>query len=188
MGEAQRRQAGRRVGLVAEAVPRLLGRGAVVSQTVGLDHQSELGPVEVDLEAGHETAGLRQRQPGGIYNGQEPPLELGVGEPEGPPVEGPLEDPEAGTAPQLGERLPQIVGRDQVEPVSLVDGRLELPAGETGGEIDERGCGAADRDAVAAGQLLGIEIASMSNDAVTASPGSAGDGDLDPDWRRSDLP
>ena len=51
VGEAQRGQAARRVGLVADAVPRLRGGGPVVAQAIGLDDQPEIRPVEVHLEA-----------------------------------------------------------------------------------------------------------------------------------------
>ena len=49
--EPQRRQSGRGVRLIAPAVVALLRRRAVVAQTVGLDDESELGPVEVDAES-----------------------------------------------------------------------------------------------------------------------------------------
>ncbi len=49
VGEAERRRGG--MGLVAEAVLRLLRRGAVVAQAVRFDDEAEGRPVEVDLEA-----------------------------------------------------------------------------------------------------------------------------------------
>jgi hypothetical protein len=51
VGEAQLRQADGGVGVVAAAVGRLLGRRAVIAQAVGLDHQPEHRPVEVDFVA-----------------------------------------------------------------------------------------------------------------------------------------
>jgi hypothetical protein len=62
--EAQAREPGGGVRLVAQAVARLLGGGAVVAQTVALDNQPQLRPVEVHLEAVHDLPGERQRQPG----------------------------------------------------------------------------------------------------------------------------
>ena len=67
VGEAQRSEAGGSVGLVAEGVAGLGGGGAVVAPAVGLDHQAEVRPVEVDLEAVDHRFGQRRREarPGG---------------------------------------------------------------------------------------------------------------------------
>lgn len=48
VGEAQGREAGGSVGLVAQMVPSLLGGSAVVAQAVGLDNQPQIRPKEVD--------------------------------------------------------------------------------------------------------------------------------------------
>ena len=61
VGEAQRGQPGGGVSLVAPPVAHLLGDRAVVAQAVGLDHESKLGPVEVDLETVQPGAGVGQR-------------------------------------------------------------------------------------------------------------------------------
>ena len=84
--EAKRRESSGGVRLVPQAVPRLLGRRAVIAQAIGLDHQAEVGPVEVDLEA-IDAAGLRLRESGPPGEWQEASLELRVGEHERPPVE-----------------------------------------------------------------------------------------------------
>jgi hypothetical protein len=47
--EAKRRQAGCRVRLVADPIPRLLRGRAVVAQAVRFDDEPEIRPVEVDL-------------------------------------------------------------------------------------------------------------------------------------------
>ena len=60
VGEAQGAQAGADVVLVAADVRGLLGRGAVVAEAVGLDHQAEFRPEEVDAIAAE--AFLRRRQ------------------------------------------------------------------------------------------------------------------------------
>lgn len=60
VGEPQRRQASRRVGLIATPVARLLGGRAVVAQPVGLDDQAEVRPEEVDSEV--VEVSLRQRR------------------------------------------------------------------------------------------------------------------------------
>jgi hypothetical protein len=51
VGEAQRREPGGGVHLVAHVIARLLGRSAMVEQAVSLDNQSQVWPKEVDLEA-----------------------------------------------------------------------------------------------------------------------------------------
>ena len=96
VGEAQRRQPGGGVRLVAHAIACLLGGGAVVAQAVGLDHQAEVGPEEVDLEPVQALARQRQRQAGLLDQRQEAPLELGVGEAEGAPVEQRPQPPDPG--------------------------------------------------------------------------------------------
>jgi len=65
-GEAQRRQTGSGVGLIAQAVPRLLGTGAVVAKAVGLHDEAEARPVEVDAIAVDHLAGQGRRQPGAL--------------------------------------------------------------------------------------------------------------------------
>jgi hypothetical protein len=87
VGETQRCQSRSRVDLIATPVGCLLGWGAVVAEAVGFDYQPELGPVEVDLAAVHPCACLGQVQACPPGQGQETPLELRVGEPEGVPVQ-----------------------------------------------------------------------------------------------------
>ena len=60
----ERRQSGGGVRLVAQAVPGLLGRRAMVSQAVGLDDQPEIGPVEIDLVAVESLLRLGSRKTG----------------------------------------------------------------------------------------------------------------------------
>lgn len=75
------------VCLVPAPVPGLLGRRAMVSEAVRLDHEGEIGPVEVDLEASHVLPGLGSREPCSERDRQEAPLEVGVGERERTAVE-----------------------------------------------------------------------------------------------------
>jgi hypothetical protein len=63
VGEAQRRQAGGGVGLIAQAIACLLTRRAVIPKSVGLDDQSEIRPVKVDFEAVQLATRLRERKP-----------------------------------------------------------------------------------------------------------------------------
>jgi hypothetical protein len=62
--EPELRQTGRSVHLIATAVTRLLARRAVIAEPVCLDHQSKLGPEEVDLEPVHQASGRRLWQAG----------------------------------------------------------------------------------------------------------------------------
>jgi hypothetical protein len=59
----------------------------VIAQAVGLDHQAEFGPVEVDLEAVDPFAGSRLAESGGPHDRQELALEIGRCEDEGVAVE-----------------------------------------------------------------------------------------------------
>jgi hypothetical protein len=86
VGKAKGSEAGGGVGLIAEGISGLSGGGAVVAPTIGLDHQAELRPVEVDLEAVDHLLGQRRRQTG--LRGERPKqdFELSVGEAEGPTI------------------------------------------------------------------------------------------------------
>jgi hypothetical protein len=83
VGEAQRRETGGGLRLVAESVSRLRRSGAVVAQPVRFHDEAQLGPKEVDLETayglpcqGHWKAGVANKP-------KEAPFELGVREREG---------------------------------------------------------------------------------------------------------
>ena len=62
--------------MVAAVVARLLGGSAVVAEPVGLDDETEVGPVEVDFESVEAHSGDRQRQVGVAQQSQEAALEL----------------------------------------------------------------------------------------------------------------
>jgi hypothetical protein len=61
--------------LVPAQVHRLLGRGPVVAKAVGLDHEAEVGPEEVDSMATEPTLRRRNRQPAVADDLKEAPLE-----------------------------------------------------------------------------------------------------------------
>jgi len=105
MGEAERRETGGGVGLVADSVPELLDGRAVVAQAVGLDHQTEVWPVEVDLEPVHPLACEGRGQTRAFGDGEEEALEVRVGEGEGLTVEDGGEEADARDAREL------VVGR-----------------------------------------------------------------------------
>ncbi len=98
VGEAQGRQTCSLMFLVTPAVAALLVRGAVVTETVGLDNQPQVGPVEVDPIAVDALLSQRLRKVGGARDWQEVALQLGVGEREGGLVEERAEVDDAGLA------------------------------------------------------------------------------------------
>lgn len=59
----------------------------MVSKPVGLDHEAECRPVEVDAVPLPSDLGFRERQAAGANDPQEAPLELGVGQAKGVAVE-----------------------------------------------------------------------------------------------------
>ncbi len=168
VGEAQRRQAGRRVGLIATPVARLLGGRAVVAQPVGLDDQAELRPEEVDSEAVEVSLRQRRGQTGAPGDRQEAPLELGLGEGEGVALEQAPERGRAALGPAAGERRAQSLRIDEVEPVRLVDESLELARGQAGGEVQHGADRTGDTDAVE-----GREVGLGERAAVEADAGAA---------------
>ena len=151
VGESERRQAGGGVGLVPPAVGRLLSGRPVERAAVGLDHDAVVGCEEVDLVSVHVDAGQQVREARAARDRQEVALELRAGEREGPPVDDQLELGE--TRPPRGglELGSQRFELDEFAQVGLVEGRFDLVAGKAGGEVDERGGGCRDRDAVVSG-------------------------------------
>lgn len=81
MRETELGKTGGGVGLVAEPVPRLLSGGAVIAETIGLDHQAEIGPVEVDFEAVYPRPCQRRRQASLTSQRKEAAFELLLGTP-----------------------------------------------------------------------------------------------------------
>src|SRR6266540_2265792 len=91
VGEPQRSQSRRRVGLVTETIFQLLLRRSVVAKAVGFHDEDEVGPKEVD----HEYVDVLLRQwrgePGTCGDRQEVALQLGIGEYERAAIENGLE-------------------------------------------------------------------------------------------------
>ena len=51
MGETERCEPGGEMGLISSVIPRLLGRSAVIAESIGLDHEPQGRPEEVDPKA-----------------------------------------------------------------------------------------------------------------------------------------
>jgi hypothetical protein len=137
VGEPKGGQAGRGVDLIAAPVARLLRRRPVITQSVGLDDQSKLGPEEVDADAVDHSAGLRQRQSSRPDESKETPLELGIGQAEGPAIEQAPERWNPALAGHLRERCSQSLRVNQIALVRLIDGSLECSLAENCGEIQQ---------------------------------------------------
>jgi len=155
--ETELSKAGSRVGLIAEPIPRLLGGGAVIVETIGLDDQGEVGPVEVDFEVVHPLPGQWNRQASLPGQREEPPFELLLGQPKGPPVEDVAEPGDAGFPLASIERLTQLWRMDEVVLVRLVDRTLDSPPVEAKRLVDEGLDRSGDRDVVTAGGVA-LEI------------------------------
>jgi hypothetical protein len=74
------------VRLVAETIASLLGGRSVVPETVGFDHKSQIGPIEVDRESVEPRPGQRLIKTSARRDWEKSPFELGVGEDEGAAV------------------------------------------------------------------------------------------------------
>jgi hypothetical protein len=178
--EAQRGQSRDGVGLITPPVLRLLGRRPVVAQPVGLDHQAELRPVEVNAKAIQLDLGQRRRQAGASGKRQEKTLESGVGQGEGLSVEQVAQMTAAGPARAPLDRCPQILRVDQVESVSLVDGELELIPADAGGEVDQRPDRIGDGDPIHDGVTRRVEpLLPMDADGRPSAADRAGDDHID---------
>jgi hypothetical protein len=97
------------VRLVADEVLRLLGRGAVIAEAVGLHDEAEVGPVEVDFEAVDRCLGVRLRQAGSARDRDEEAFEFRGGEDEGRRVEEVAQRLESPSAGPLVDLAPQPI-------------------------------------------------------------------------------
>ncbi|HEU4739615.1 MAG TPA: hypothetical protein VFS54_11145 [Solirubrobacterales bacterium] len=145
------------MGLVAEPVASLLGRRSVVAQPIGLDHQAQVRPVEVDFEFVHPLAGERHRQAGLGGQRHKAPFQFLLGEPKSPPVED-LAEP--GNARLTGPRVESAANPGRVGKVvfvSLVDHPLDIGAVEPKRHVDQGLDGRGDRDAELASHIT-VEV------------------------------
>jgi hypothetical protein len=83
MGKAKWREPSGEMSLISSMVARLLGRGAVIAQPVGLNHESQVRPEEIDPKAVQALACEREWQANLGHERQEEPLQVRVGEAEG---------------------------------------------------------------------------------------------------------
>src|SRR3982750_968090 len=137
MGETERGQAGRGVGLRAEGVAGLGGRGAVIAPAVGLNNEAQVRPEEVDLELVDHVFGQRGRQPRGGSERTKEPFQLVVRKAEGVLVEDVTEEAYARLARVLLKFPAQRVGVDHPELVRLVDRALQRLRPRNGGKVEE---------------------------------------------------
>lgn len=106
--------------MVARDVDRLLGGGAVIGEAVGLDHQPEFGPEEIDQVPAKALLRARLGKTGGDGDREEAALELGLRPAERLRVEQAARPGTAGRRDGV-EGDSQPVGCDQAKMVGLVD-------------------------------------------------------------------
>lgn len=109
----------------------------MVAEAIGLDDQAEIGPVEVDFDAGDDLFAQGLRKAGRSGDGTEKDLQVGIREEKGVPVEKPAQATHAGLPGKAGEAFPQFLSVDQVALVGLVDGSLEPSRLELNRQVDE---------------------------------------------------
>lgn len=136
MAEAERPQARGRALVIAAQVFALLGGRAVVGQAVGLHNQVQLGPEEVHAAGCRAVLAGGPPKAGPSRDGQEEPLQFGVGEDVGVAVEGALHDRNAGAAGYLLYGVAERLGVGQAELVGFADGAVEVFGSEAGCQVD----------------------------------------------------
>lgn len=169
MRKAQLRHPGCGVRLIAQAVPSLLGRGAVVAQSIGLDDEGEAGPVKIDLEPVDPLFRQRQRQPRLLGQRQKAPFQLISRQPERAPVEHRAQRPDARLAAMRFERSAQRGRVDQIKPICLVDGSLDQTALPGRGKIYQGPNDPGHRDALVFGDIA-IRQRRAAVDPQTGTP------------------
>jgi hypothetical protein len=87
VGEAKWPASREPVRVVPGVVAILLRRRPVVAQAVGLDHEAQFGPDEIDAVSVEHALGLRNGQARPPYEAEKAPLQLAVGQAEGAAVE-----------------------------------------------------------------------------------------------------
>ncbi|HEY2334403.1 MAG TPA: hypothetical protein VGH58_05305 [Solirubrobacterales bacterium] len=149
VSETERGEAGGEMGLVAKTIAGLLSRCAVIAKPIGLDHETQIRPVEVDPEAIHVLPGARQRQSRIGYKRQKAPLQLGVGHPERTAAEDLSHARDPWSAWVVVQRKCQCFRIDEIDPICLIDCPLKPGVAERSSEIDERQDRYHEGDAVA---------------------------------------
>ena len=167
--EAERRQTGGHMRLITEAIARLLRRRAVISKTVGLYDQTQIGPEEVDPEPVHLLARQRYWQARRRSERDEQALELRVGEAEGVAIKQLAQPRHTALAAKRIERAPQRLRIDQSLFVRLVDRTLETDGVQLRGQIEESPDRARHRYSVTRIEILGPQ----GSAAMNANPGLA---------------
>jgi hypothetical protein len=146
--EAQADEPRRDVLLVTPQILRLLLRRAVIGESVGLDDQPQLRPVEVDLVTVDDLPRQRARKPGPQGDRNERTLQAGPREAEGADIEDLPQRLLARPRRHLVEARAQPLRIGEALDVGLVDDRLDLVARADRREVDDRAFRRGDRDAV----------------------------------------
>lgn len=125
--EAQSGESSCGMDLITQSVARLGRRGAVIVPTVSLDHEAEIRPIEVDLEAVDRLFCRRQLESRCESDWDEEALQLGVGEQEGVAIEQAAEGAYAGLTRVVLQTVTECLRVDQSTLIGLVDRSLQPP-------------------------------------------------------------
>ncbi|HEX6781688.1 MAG TPA: hypothetical protein VF125_06605 [Solirubrobacterales bacterium] len=142
----------------------------MVAEAVGLDHQPEVRPVEVDFELVDDLAGERDRKAGLGGKGEKATFELLLGEAKGAPVEDPAERGDTRLAGSLVERVAKFGRVREVVLVRLVDRPLDPPPVEAQGEVDKGLDRGGDGDAVLNRRVTFPQRRTLVNSKPWATP------------------
>ena len=143
---------------------------------VGLYHQAQLRPVEIDLESVDVDARERPRKTGLQREPDEGALKPGAREGEDAAVDRALHLREARARRHVLEGISQGIDLDHVEQVRLVDQVLDLGGREACREVHDRGRGGGDRDAAVGGDLECVAAVELY--ASVAAGDVSGHGDV----------
>lgn len=183
VGKAERGEAGSSVELIAQGIASLGRRGAVVAPAVGLHHQAEVRPVEINLEAIDLLLGERRGETGLIGDRSEQDFELSIGEKEGVAVEQGAKRSHARVCGVGVDREPQRLGIDPIPLVRLIDRSLELPRSQLSREVQQRPSRNRDGDRAKRSDIIGAKPAPDSDVKTRpAQVGMAAHRDVDARW------
>jgi hypothetical protein len=130
----------------------------VISEAVRLDHETELGPVEVDFVSVDYLFAAWHRHPGGGRDRPEEDLEIRIGEPEHLSIKHLSQGSYTGLSGEVGQIRSQFLRIDHVALVGIVDGSLERQRTELGSQVDESASRRRQRDSVPQDDLVDREV------------------------------
>ncbi len=167
------------MGLIANAIARLLRGRAVIAEPVRLYDKPKIGPEEVDFEAVQTLLCQRQGQACLANLWQEPTLQIRVRQPERPPIKQLAESSHPALTAVGHERRTQCFGIDQIKAISLVDRSLERTRRRLRSQIDQRLYWTGHRDAMTEHASSVGKLTTMDDEVARATPSRRCNRDLD---------